>query len=232
MTNPVGRNVLSGQYGYPNKRFQGSFDPALGRGHRGGDRVVIPAGETVTLVNYGLQDGYFRWKVSLLAEGTDDGVYDVQTAYPLLVQITGKYENDVITRTPNLSIGRNAVVYVPGRTLNVLATNPTDQPIAVHYSLDEATPGLSAWTSDDTLTIAAETDLDIPPFASTLQLFGLTGGTNWTLRGYDSGGTVVYQEILNSPRSAQVPISPSLFYTVEPTAAGTHAIHALFQCVG
>lgn len=232
MSKAPGQSGLSGQAGYPRGRFQGSFDPAMGRGYRGGDRVVIPAGEQRQLVNHGLVDAYFRWKISLYGEAVDGVSYNALTAYFLQVSVVGKNENDAIERNTLIGIGRGQVLYVPGRSLNVIAINPTDRDIAIHYSLDEATPGLSAWTTDEQISTAAETPLDIASFSTQLQVFSLTGGTNWRIRGYDAVGAVVYDEVLNAPRSAQVPVVPSLFYTIAPVAAGAHSCVVVYQCVG
>lgn len=232
---PVGRNVLSPQAGYPQGRFRGSFDPAMGRGYRAGDRVVIAAGEQVTLVNHGLVDQYFRWKISLFADSAEGAVYDPNTAYPIIVTVTGKNENDAIPRQTIVGLGRGQVLYVPGRSLQVLALNPTEQPIGMHYSLDEATPGLSSWTTDEAVTVGTgvEYPLDVAAFAQALQLVGLTGATTWTLRGYDAAGTLVSNEVLSPPRSAIIPLAPSLYYTLEPTAGvGTHSCLIVYSCVG
>lgn len=228
----VGRRVLEAQAGYPKGKFQGSFDPAMGRGYRAGDQVVVPAGESKTLVNHGLIDGFFRWKISLYAEEADGAVYDATTAYVLSVDVVGKNENDAIPRNTLVGLGRGQVLYVPGRSLSVLVTNPTDQDIKVHFSLDEATPGLSAWTTDEQITTDLETPLDVAAFANGVQLYGLNGGSQWMLRGYDTSGALAYNEILSVPRSSAVAIVPSFFYTIAPVSVGTHTCTVVYSCVG
>lgn len=229
---PVGRKVFGGGMGYPKGRFQGSFDPAMGRGYRGGDRVIVPAGEQKLLCNHGQKDEFFRWKISLFAETDASGVYTANTAYYVAVVIAGKNENDNIERDTIVGLGRGQVLYVPGRSLRVTAQNPTDQPIVIHYSLDEATPGLAAWTTDEQIEVSAETPLDVAAFAQQLQVFGLAGGVNWTLRGYDASGTLVYSEVVNAPRSAPIALVPSLYYTIQPTIAGTYNCMIVYSCLG
>lgn len=225
------KKVLEAQAGYPKGKFDGSFDPAMGRGYRAGDAVRLEAGETRMVNNHGLVDGFFRWKVRLHVEAAADGVYAANRAFPVEVTVHGKNENDRIPQVVQVPLGGGQVIYVPGRSLEITVTNLTAQPLILHYGLDEATPGLSAWETSEILTgVAVETALDVPAFANSLRVFCISGGPAWILRGYDNSGTLIYQETLAVPRSADVELVPSLLYTIEPLAASNCAIH--YQCVG
>lgn len=225
--------MLSAQAGYPKGAFRGSFDPKMGRGYDLGNQVLIPAGESVTLTNHGLVDHYFRWKVSLYAAPAPNVVYQTNHAYYVDVLAEMRAENDDIPRPTQVAMGRGQVLYAPGRAINVVATNPTERDIVLHYSMDEATPGLSAWTVSERFTTdSGELELTVAPFAQSLQVLGLSGGVGWTLRGYDIDGNVLYQETLTMPRSAQIPVAPSLLYTLQPSLGGTHTCMVVYQCVG
>lgn len=226
------KRVLQPQAGYPSGKFTGAFDPRMGRGYATGNLVELAPGETKPLSNHGQIDGFFRWKVSLNVIAVDGETYDPNTAYPVSVTVTGKNENDAIERDTIVGLGRGQVIYVPGRSLSILATNPTDKTLAIQYSLDEATPGLSAWTTDEPIEIDGEYALNIAAFSTTLQVLTDATSTGWTLRGYDQTGALIYEEVLTAPRSGQIPVAPSLYYTLEPANAGTWTGLVVYQCVG
>lgn len=228
------KRVLDPAAGYGKGSFNGSFDPRMGRGYAAGDIVTVEPNETRTLVNHGLVDAFFRWKVSLNVVGNRDATYAPNTAYPMLVRVVGKNENDAIDRNTVVGLGRGQVLYVPGRSLQVLATNPTDQPLDIQYSLDEATPGLSSWTSDEPISLTAGTEypLTIEAFATSIQVVSTSASPGWILRGYDQTGTLIYEETTPAPRSGLVPVAPSLYYTIEPASPGTWDALVVYQCVG
>lgn len=207
----------------------------MGRGYRIGDYLVIPANTTnVTLINHGATDLFFRWKVTLYVESDPTGTYAADTSYYLDIRVAPKAENDEIPRTFQIQRGLSQVVYGPGRSLVVTVTNPTDQPLVIHYNLDEATPGLSPFRANAEVTADAGTpeDLSPPPFATDLQLFGIAGGTGWIIRGYNLAGTLVFQETLAVPRSAAIPILPTLRYTIEPAVGAAQTAIIQYSCVG
>lgn len=229
------KTTFSGQAGYPAGRFAGAFDPAMGRGYRAGNAVVIPAGTSQAVVNHGIVNQFFRWKVSLHVEPGPEVVIPALTAFFLRVTVTGKNENDIIEREVEVPlIGGGQVVYVPGRSLIVMVENPTDVDLTLHYSLDEATPGLSAWETSElfSLTAGVETALAIPNFANSIQILSLSGGASWILRGYDMNGVLTYRETLAPPRSADVSLAPNLVYTLEPTVGAGVPCNVLYQCAG
>lgn len=156
------------------------------------------------------------------------------TAYYLTLRAVAKNENDDIVHLVQIPLGGAQIVYAPGRTLTVLVDNPTDQPLTLHYNLDEATPGLSPYTSAASITGSAgtETDLNIPTFCSSLIMCGVSGGIGWTLRGYDLTGALVYSEVLPVPRSSTIPLLPTLQYTIEPVAGVGQVAQFLYQCLG
>lgn len=229
------RQQFSGQAGYPRGAFTGNFDPAMGRGYRIGDFVVIPPNTyNHTLVNHGSTNLFFRWKVTLYADSAPDGIYAANTSYYLTVRIAPKAENDEITRVVQIQRGGTQIVYGPGRTLVVTVDNPTNQPLVIHYNLDEATPGLSPFRGNAELLADAGVAEELlpPPFATDLQLFGVAGGTGWILRGWNLSGTLVYEEVLAVPRSASIPILPTLRYTLEPAVGLAQTAVIQYSCVG
>jgi len=207
----------------------------MGRGYRTGANRNIPAGEVDLQVhNAGMQDQFFRWKVTLACHQTRGTTLAPLTAYYLDVTVRGANENDQVDQVVQVPLGGAQVIYCVGRTLTITVDNPTDLDLTLNYRLDEATPGLSAWTVTQALVGSAltETELVLPNFVNTLQLYSASGGPTWTLRGYDLAATLLYSEVLSAPRSDAIPVLPTLLYTLEPTLGAAVPASLLFQCSG
>jgi len=210
-------------------------DPAMGRGYRIGDQRVVPAGATgFSIHNHGLVDHYYRWKVKL-ACSFPTGVPDPATdGMRLRFHIFGKAENDRIEHRVSVSPNDAQVVYVHGRSVEILCDNPTTVPLVAQYNLDEAAPGLSTWEDMEFFTaLAVETPLDIPPFCDAFVVLSPGAAAPAPrIRGYLPGGVVGYDEVLAVPRPLAIPRTPNLDYTIAPTGAvpQVHTVH--YQCVG
>lgn len=231
----VGQKVLSAQAGYPQGHFQGAFDPGMGRGYRGGNQVLVPANTPeMILVNHGQTDGFFRWKLRLYAVPVDPADVVADTAYFVRVTSYAKYENDQIPQETEVALNSGQTLYGPGRSIAVYVENPTDIDIYVHYELDEATPGLSGYTTTEHLELDAGTpvDLTIPNNLNSFQVFSVTGGPGFTVRGYDLNSNLVFEDVLSAGTSASVSFVPSLRYTLEAGAGAGIRCVILYQCVG
>lgn len=145
-------------------------DPAMGRGYRIGNQRTVPAGATgFSIANHGLIDHYYRWKVTL-GVAIPPGVVDPPTdGMRVRFHIFGKAENDRIEHRASVSPTDGQVVYVTGRSIEILADNPGAIPLIAQYNLDEASPGLSTWEDMEFFTaLTAETPLDLSPFTDAI----------------------------------------------------------------
>lgn len=231
----LGENVLPPQAGYPQGKFHGAFDPAMGRGYRIGVNRVIEAGaDNLQVHNAGMLDQFFRWKVSLSVQQAPGTTPPAATAHFLTITVRGASENDQIDQVVQVPLGGAQVVYCVGRALSIIVDNPTDLDLVLNYRLDEATPGLSSWTTTQAISGSAGTELELalPNFTNTLQVYSPSTGPTWVLRGYDLTGALVYDEVLTAPRSAAIPVLPTLAYTLEPNIGAAVPANVLYQCAG
>lgn len=218
--------------GYPGPTAA-ALDPAMARGYRIGDTKTVANGATELLANHGHQDHYFRWKVTLGVRDADGVAYTPNTAYTALFNVLIKVENDRILRRCAVPRGGGQVLYAPGRFIDVSVTNAGSQPLQIDYNLDEATPGLSSWSwFEDLAGVVAETELDVPEFCTSAQIFTPTGSAGFTLRGYGATGALVYFETLFVPRSGEIALAPGLLYTVQNVGPGAQDGHIHYRCVG
>lgn len=238
---PGGLATRSPIPGYRRPLFS-AVDHGLGRGYRIGDQVRVPAlagtgspaPPAQMLVNHGMADHVYRWKISLYVSVPPD-VTDVPlSGLCLQFRIFGKAENDRIQRRPSVSSEDGQVIYVHGRSLYMEAINPQSVDLIAHYNLDEASPGLATWMDQQTFSaLTAETPLDVSPFAQSITVLSPgSAGPSPVIRGYADGGVLVYEETLPRPRSAALPRVPCLDYTIAPIGAGPQAHIVSYQCVG
>jgi hypothetical protein len=215
------------------------WDPALGRGYRIGNANAVPSGagilnsgiEPVTLVNHGEVNRIGRWKVTLMVK--DPAGNDVtRDGVGLRFVVTARMENDIIPRTCFVTLGDAQVIYAPGRAMEVIAINPSAIDLEAHWNIDEVTAGLSRWEDVQVFdALGGETDLELPPFCGSFEVFGVMGQAAPMLRGYGPGGTLLYSEIIGSPRSGPIPRIPSIDFTLQSGAPPTqHTV--LFVCDG
>lgn len=214
-----------------------SFDPAMGRGYRIGNRILIPAGAGVTagtrpiqLANHGWQDQLYRWKITMGTEA--DTVLPPDTGAHLRYTALAKMENDLIPRTISVGPGEAGVLYAPGRALDLLVSNPSPFDLWANFSLDEASSGLADWADRETfIAIAAAQDMNPPTFCDTFKVYSVTGGNPPLVQGFDDLGNLVYSEVLAVPRSAEIDRIPGIRYTIAPAGGvGTYVIY--YNCLG
>lgn len=216
------------------------FDPALGRGYRIGQRLIVPANSgffpgtpPTVLANHGDPEKIFRWKVTCYVT-MPDGVADpVQQGSGLRFVVRAKMENDNIPRTAFVTLGDAQALYAPGRSLSVLAFNPNPYDLIAEVALDEYVGGISVW--EDTLlydNLTAETELVFPPFCSRFQVFSRAGAAAAEIRAYDPSGAIVYSEVLATPRSGMLDRLPNTDYTIRPSTPGPQVHQVLFVCDG
>ncbi len=216
------------------------FDPALGRGYRIGQKLVVPAGAGLNpwapptvLANHGDPEKIFRWKVTCYVT-MPDGVADPPlTGAGLRFVVRARMENDNIPRTAFVTLGDAQALYAPGRSLSVLAFNPNPFDLVAEVALDEYVGGISVW--EDTLLyedLAAETELVFPPFCSRFQVFSRSTGGTCEVRAYAPSGAIVYNEVLGIPRSGMLDRLPNTDYTIRPTGVGLQTHQVLFVCDG
>lgn len=219
--------------GYPGPTAA-ALDPLIGRGYLIGKVADVAAGTlNQGLINHGLQDHFFRWKVTLSVVEKDGVAYGANRAYCALFEIMIKSENERIRRRCAVPLAGGQVIYAPGRSIEVYTSNPTNQTLSVQVGLDEATPGLSSWKwFEDLSAIDAETALDIPEFCDSFHIQTPMGSAGFTVRGYDLTGAMAFEEVLATPSSREIYVNPGLAYTVQNVGPGTQSGVVYYRCVG
>jgi len=228
------------------------FDPALGRGYRIGDHKPVPAYSgfqvgvgtqlvpPVVLADYGSPNRVHRWKVTVHV-ADPDGNDAPRSGAGLRFTILAKMENELIPRRCFVTVGSSQVLYAPGRSIRILALNPMDFQLEAHYNLDEFAGGLSTWedmqyfggSNPFSGALAAEADLNLPPFCSSFEVFSPGAGAPAPrLRAYGPGGVVVYDEVLTVPASGEIERIPNVDYTLDITGAAPQTHMVLYQCTG
>jgi len=221
----------------------------MGRGYRIGDFKAVPARagfaasppgsglvDPVVLVDNGEINIIRRWKVTLSCQDPE-GNDPTRSGAGLRFTVLAKMENERIVRRCFTTTNQSAVIYAPGRSIRVLALNPNNFELEAHYQIDEFTAGLSDWKDQqffggvDALT--GETDLSVPPFCDTFEVFSPGAGSPPPrIRGYGPGGVVAYDEVLTVPRSGEIKRIPNLDYTLSPTGAAPQTHIVLYECTG
>lgn len=216
------------------------FDPALGRGYRIGQRLIVPANSgffpglpPTVLANHGDPEKIFRWKVTCYVTMPDGVTPPVLQGSGLRFVVRAKMENDNIPRTAFVTLGDAQALYAPGRSISVLAFNPNSYDLLAEVALDEYVGGISVW--EDTLlydNLLGETELVFPPFCSRFQVYTQAGAGAAEIRAYDPSGVIVYSEVLAVPRSGLLDRLPNTLYTIRPTGAPPQTHQVLFVCDG
>jgi hypothetical protein len=211
------------------------FDPSMGRGFRLGDIKTINAGQSIGVAQWGYPDRWAHWKVTLRL-ALASGVAQPVQGRGILVNITAKIENEVITREVFLTWGTSQYCYVAGRSLEINAVNgeATGFNFDLHYSIEESSPGLARWTTQSTfLDLQAETALLVPPFCTYFQCLAASG-TGPQIRGYTAGvvPTLIYDHTLSGPLSEAIPVFPRCYYTITNSGVLPASYLVMFSCQG
>ena len=239
-----------GNGGWPPKEMR-AFDPAMGRGYRIGDSVVIPAlagfpggPDAVRIVNHGDANRISRWKITLNTSDPNANDTDLRRGSSLQYRITASMENEVIPRRATVTVNDSQVVYAPGRTIEILAFNRMPWGLVAQYSLDEVTAGMSRWKDAENFEIGLLTTepggqefaMDFPPFCSAFEVFTKSTNPGATVRAYNGVGTMVYSETVAAPRSNLIIRIPGCDYTIEPPSNNmghtTAAYSVYYTCDG
>jgi hypothetical protein len=197
-------------------------------GYKIGDQVEVAAlagfaGNPRQALRIGsLPNHIFRWKIQLAAAIPPGTVLPANGSAGLRFFVRASSGNEIITRRvfvqaslSNGVVGNASILYVFGRSIDFEVENPSGFPMTAHYGLDEATAGFSYWSDFQTVsTAAAEVLLDLPPFCSSFEVVTLSTSPGAQLRGYNAAGTLVYDEVLTSPRSDRIAVVPGLRYTL------------------
>ena len=201
-----------------------------------GDQVLVPAlsgvGGTPTLLrNFFLPDRILRWKAVLSVELPDGVTLPANTSGGLRFRVTSRMGNEIQARTAFVGVGNAVVLYAPGRSLEIVAINPSAvTPFMAHYGTDEATAGFSPWEDFESFAagdVVAETELTMQRFCREIEIFSVNGAPAPTLRGYDQTGTAVYLDVLPVPKSGRISASPNFRYTIQGAGAYTVLYHML-----
>ncbi len=203
--------------------------------YRLGNKVSVPANTPVVSATIvGSSQKYNRYKITIAALTPEGETLSATDARFLDWELLCTVENDRITRSGRLSAVNGAqVVYAGGYAIDLRVGNPTAQDLDLHWSVDEDVAGLAKWEdAEEFLNLAIETVLAIPPFCDSLYVFSPgAAAIAPRLRGYNSTGTLMFDEVLPTPRSAEIQLTPGMLYTITPAAGvSTHAV--LYTCIG
>lgn len=218
------------------REFQ-RHDPAFGRGYRIGNKNTVPANtpqaNPVGLINFGKPDVVGRFKITLNVQDPTSAE-PANTGAGLRFQIIAQMENDKIPRTCFVSVGGGQVLYVPGRSLNVVAWNPYAIGLEAHWNIDEVVAGISVWEDVDlfvdSTALTVEAALDLPTFCTGFEVFTISGGPAPTIRGY-SNTQQVFRETVTAGRSGRIPVVPGFDYTIEP-GVNPQNVAVVYTCQG
>ena len=222
------------------KEFR-DYDPGFGRGYRIGNAQMVPAGagvldsNPILLTNHGRASTVGRWKISF---GVKDplGLDTSKSGAGLRFLVRARMENDDIPRTCFVDLGGGQCIYAPGRSINVIALNPSDIDLEAHWNIDEVTAGLGLWEDSQTFAgataLTAETPIDVPTFCGRFEVFTVSGDPPLVLTAYANGGAVVYSEPLSVPRSGTITRIPGVDFTLTPPGGGPQNAIVSFSCDG
>lgn len=222
--------------------------------YRIGDRVLVPAlagfgGRPRQVLRiFGAQSTVSRWKVIMATTIPAGQAIPPFAAIGLRFHVRSAMGNEFIPRrcfvragiavdgnefTDQAIIG-GQTLYVPGRSLDLTVENPNAFPVFAHYGTDEATAGFSYWSDFESITtiFGAEVQLDLPAFTHSFTVYGLSTASAPDLRGYNSAGVLVYQQVLPFGQSFDVRNDNGLNYTLQPAVGGPATYHVLYNCIG
>lgn len=221
-----------------------SFDRDLGY-TKIGDRVLVPAGAGMTvgipevsLQNVTMADRIMRWGIVLAAEIPDGTVIPANTALGLQFVIRATSANELIPKTVYTEAGVGEVgparlMYARGRTLAIVAMNPTAVDLYAHYGLDNAVAGFSTWqTFEEITTDATEVTLYPPTYTTTMEVLTLSANPAAHLRGYNNAGVLVFDQTLTTPNSGAIPLYPGLLYTLACSVNAPTLYHLNYNMFG
>lgn len=210
-----------------------------------GDRVLVPAGAGMTvgipeisLQNVSMADRIMRWGIVLGAEIPDGTVIPANTALGLQFAIRATSANELIPKTIYTEAGIGEVgparlLYARGRTLSVVAMNPTAVDLYAHYGLDNAVAGFSTWqTFEEITTDATEVTLYPPPYTISMDVLTQQVNPAAHIRGYNNAGVLAFDQTLTVPNSGTIPLFPGLLYTLSCSVNAATLYHINYNMFG
>jgi hypothetical protein len=156
-----------------------------------------------------------------------------------------------IIKRVSVPVNGAAVIYAPGRSIDVFAYNPCMNrqwdgtndgwyipglPLIATYTLEEATPGVSNWNDVEEIEVPPDNGmavLDIPPFCTHFQIISAPAqGTVRVLCATPGGEPSLVDTVVGNPLSAEIRVAPGLIYYLNCTTGIAARVYINYICQG